>query len=256
MRIVQLSDLHLSSQPLYGVVDTLAALQLALRRLAALPAPDLLLLSGDLTSAGRREEYALLRSLLAGLPFPCALLPGNHDDRDQLRAAFCEQAWAPPPLCCQRIDLDGGTLLLLDCIVPGEEWGEVGALQIARRESACPQRRPVLLALHHPPFCVGIAGMDRIRCRGDAPLAGWLARHEQVEALLCGHVHRFVSTTFAGRPAIVAPSPAHQIALQDGPLAYTLEPGGFLLHDWLPGQRLCSHCLPVAASPTQCYGDG
>jgi len=229
MRIVQLSDLHLSSQPLYGVVDTLAALQLALRRLAALPAPDLLLLSGDLTSAGRREEYALLRSLLAGLPFPCALLPGNHDDRDQLRAAFCEQAWAPPPLCCQRIDLDGGTLLLLDCIVPGEEWGEVAAPQIDWLESACPQRRPVLLALHHPPFCVGIAGMDRIRCRGDAPLA---------------------------RPAIVAPSPAHQIALQDGPLAYTLEPGGFLLHDWLPGQRLCSHCLPVAASPTQCYGDG
>ncbi|EXI68542.1 MAG TPA: phosphodiesterase [Candidatus Accumulibacter phosphatis] len=256
MRIVQLSDLHLSSQPLYGVVDTLAALQLALRRVVASPAPDLLLLTGDLTSAGGGEEYALLRSLLAVLPFPCALLPGNHDDRDRLRAVFPGQAWAAAPLCCQRLDFDGGTLLLLDSIVPGEEWGEVAAPQIDWLEAACPQRRPVLLALHHPPFNVGIAGMDRIRCRGEALLAAWLARHEQVEAMLCGHVHRFVSTTFAGRPAIVAPSPAHQIALQDGPLAYTLEPGGYLLHDWSPGERLCSHYLPVATSLTQCYGDG
>lgn len=256
MRIVQLSDLHLSSQPLYGVVDTLSALDMALQRLTAGPALDLLLLSGDLTSGGRSEEYALLRSRIAALPFPSALLPGNHDDRDNLRAAFCEQAWTPPPLCCQRIDLDGGTLLLLDCIVPGEEWGEVAAPQIDWLESACPRRRPVLLALHHPPFSVGIEGMDRIRCRGEASLAAWLARHEEVEALLCGHVHRFVSTTFAGRPAIVAPSPAHQIALRDGPLAYTLEPGACLLHDWVPGQRLCSHYLPVAVSPTQCYSDG
>ena len=250
MRIVQLSDLHLSSQPLYGVVDTLGALDMALQRLTAGPAPDLLLLSGDLVSSGRREEYALLCSRITALPFPCALLPGNHDDRDNLRAAFGTQAWTPPPLCCQRIDLNGGTLLLLDCIVPGEEWGQVAAPQIDWLESACPRRRPVLLALHHPPFSVGIEGMDRIRCRGQASLAAWLARHEEVEALLCGHVHRFVSTTFAGRPAIVAPSPVHQIALQDGPLAYTLEPGAYLVHDWLPGERLCSHCLPVAVSPT------
>jgi 3',5'-cyclic AMP phosphodiesterase CpdA len=111
-----------------------------------------------------------------------------------------------------------------------------------------------LLALHHPPFTVGIAGMDAIRCRGEDRLAGWLARHDGVEALLCGHVHRFVSTTFADRPAITAPSPAHQIALQDGPLAYTLEGGGYLLHEWLPGERLLSHYVPAQVGPTQVYG--
>lgn len=253
MRIIQLSDLHLSCQPLYGSVDTLAAFDRALHRVQASPAPDLLLITGDLVSNGAPEEYALLRNRLDPLPFPYALLPGNHDHRAGLRAAFPEQAWCTGSLCCQRIDVDAGTLLLLDTVVAGEEWGEVAAAQLDWLEGACPDSRPVLLAQHQPPFLVGISGMDAIRCRGDEVLAQWLARHEAVEALLCGHVHRFVSTSFAGRPARTAPSPAHQIALQDGPLAYTLEPGGYLAHDWFPGERLLTHYVPAEMSTLHVY---
>ena len=117
------------------------------------------------------------------------------------------------------------------------------------------ERRPSLLALHHPPFAVGIPGMDRLRCRGEGLLADWLSRHPEVAAVLCGHVHRFVATTFAGRPAATAPSPAHQIALSDGPLGWTAEPGGFLLHLWQPGERPLSHYLPSIAAPVIPYRD-
>lgn len=254
MRIIQLSDLHLSREPLYGSVDTLAALDRALHRVLASEPADLLLITGDLVNTGRREEYRLLRDRLDLLPFPYALLPGNHDDRSALRMLFPEQAWSANSLCCQRIDIGDGTLLLLDTVIPGEESGEIATAQLDWLEEACPESRPVLLAQHQPPFPVGIAGMDAIRCRGGQQLARWLARHEAVEALLCGHVHRFVSTCFARRPAIVAPSPAHQIALQNGPLAYTLEPGGYLLHDWLPGKRLLTHYVPAALGDTHVCG--
>lgn len=195
----------------------------------------------------------MLRSRLASLSFPYALLPGNHDDRDGLREVFPEQAWSANALCCQRVDLGSGSLLLLDTVVPGEEWGEVTTEQLNWLDQACPASRPVLLAQHQPPFLVGIAGMDAIRCRGDDLLAQWLAGRDVVEALLCGHVHRFVSTSFAGRPARIAPSPAHQIALQDGPLAYTLEPGGYLLHDWSPGERLVTHYVPAEMEYVHVY---
>jgi len=253
MQIVQLSDLHLCEAPLYGVVDTLAAFDRALQRVLAGPTPDLLLISGDLASDGEPQEYRLLHRRLASLPFPIALLPGNHDDRSVLRDHFPAQAWSSGPLCCQRLDLGEGTLLLLDTLVPGKVWGEVAALQLDWLEANCPYERPTLLVMHHPPFAIGVSGMDAIRCRNDEELAAWLARHEGVEGILCGHVHRFVSTSFAGRPARTAPSPAHQIALQDGPLAYTLEPGGYLLHDWLPGKRWLSHYVPAATAEVHVY---
>lgn len=256
MKIAQLSDLHLTAdaQLLYGTVDTEAAFRAALERLKALdPSPDLLILSGDLANDGDAGTYDRLRKALGDLPY--AVMPGNHDSRTALRAAFPGQAWSGHPLCCQRLDDGEATLLLLDSIVPGEEGGEIGEAQIAWLEAACPDERPALLFQHHPPFDIGVPGMDAIRCRGEARLAAWLDRKPKVAALLCGHVHRLVATTFAGRPAFTAPSTAHQIALQEGPLAYTFEPGGFLLHDWQPGQRLVTHYVPAARAPVHVYTD-
>ena len=77
-----------------------------------------------------------------------------------------------------------------------------------------------------------------------------LARHPQVLATVCGHVHRDVVTTFAGRPCAIGPSPAHAVAFDlapDGPPVFTMEPPAILLHVWNaadPG-RVATHWLPV-----------
>lgn len=258
MKFVQLSDLHLTAdgQPLYGEVDTEAALQAALARVQGMvPEVDFLLLTGDLADSGAASAYLRLKAALALLSLPYALLPGNHDSRPEFRSAFSEHAWAGEPLCCLGQDWAQGTLLLLDDTVPGRDWGEIGDCQMAWLEAACPTDRPVLLCLHHPPFDIGIPGMDAIRCRNEERLEEWLGRRPNVEALLCGHVHRLVVTSFAGRPALTAPSTAHQIAIGQGPLAYTLETGGFLWHDWQPGKRLLTHYVPVQAAPVHVYPD-
>lgn len=258
MRIAQLSDLHLTpdGRPLYGRVDCEGALHAALARIAALrPLPELLLLSGDLANAGDQATYRRLRQALEKTVLPWLVMPGNHDAREALREVFPDQRWEAEPLCCQRWEGAGGRLLCLDTLVTGEEHGEIGPEQMDWLKEAANPRQPTLLCLHHPPVAVGIAGMDAIRCRGEDLLSAWLTTRPEIEGLLCGHVHRFVSTAFAGRPALVAPSPAHQIALQEGPLAYTLEPGGFLVHDWRPGLSLTSHLVPVASAPVYVYPD-
>lgn len=259
MLIAQLSDLHLVAPGarLYGHVDTAAALASAIARVNSLaPRPDLVVFSGDLVNHGRSEEYAHLRAQLAGLACPYGLMPGNHDERAALHAAFPEQAFAGAPLLCQRVDLGELSLLLLDTVIAGAEGGEVGAAQLAWLDAACPPARPAMLFLHHPPFATGIAGMDAIGLAGSERLAGWLERHRNVRALAAGHVHRSVFSLFAGIPVLIAPSPAHQIALDlaAGPsdLAYTLEPGGFLLHRW-DGHCITSHVVPVAAAAVHRY---
>lgn len=266
MLIAQLSDPHIlaSGQLLYRRFDSAGALRDAVVRIGQLkPLPDCVVVSGDLVNHGVDAEYEHLRELLAPLPMPVLLMPGNHDERTALATAFSGEAASAPlrqhfsgsPLCCQRIDLapaDGEalTLLLLDKVIPGREGGEVGAAQIAWLEENCPAERPAMLFLHHPPFATGIAGMDAIACGGGERLAAWLAAHANVVALSCGHVHRTIFTRFAGIAASIAPSTAHQIALELGgkaaALSWTPEPGGFLLHHWRAG-ALLTHLVPSAA---------
>lgn len=254
MWIAHLSDLHLTAddQPLYGRVDTRSAFCQALERIAGLERqPDLLLLTGDLANGADGGAYRFLQQQLIQFGLPFCLLPGNHDGREAMTEVF-PGAFAGWQERVGYLDLPEGRLLLLDTSVPGKEWGSVAEDEVARLEVLL--QGPALLAMHHPPFTVGIPGMDRIACRGAvAHLGQRLAG--RVEGLFCGHVHRHVSTGFYGIPAQVAPSPAHQIALDAGPLAYTLEPGGFLLHDWEPGRSLISHYLPVQPAPVYCYGE-
>jgi 3',5'-cyclic AMP phosphodiesterase CpdA len=254
MRIVQLSDLHLRPGRLYSGIDPWAAWRLAIDRVATLaPAADLLLLTGDLADDGQPDTYRQLATSLQASGRQFAVLPGNHDHRAALRAAFAGQPWSHPELACQRVDCGEFTLLLIDSVIAGEEGGVFAEAQLAWLDSHCPVDRRVLLAMHHPPLAVGIAGMDAIACAGGERLAAWLANRINVEAVLCGHVHRLVCGSLAGRPVITAPSTVHQIALQDGALAYTTEPGGLLVHDWLPGQALRTHYLPLAAAPVVIY---
>ncbi len=93
--IAQLTDCHVvaAGGTLFGWVDPNARLAAAvayLNRLA--PRPKAVVLSGDLVDSGKPEEYRALRAILDGLDMPFYLLPGNHDDRDNLRAAFPDHA--------------------------------------------------------------------------------------------------------------------------------------------------------------------
>lgn len=251
MRIVQISDLHLQSDLLSGEIDPWAALAMALSRVAGLQA-DALLISGDIAEAGDLGAYTRLASTLADLSLPLALLPGNHDRRAALFAAFPGH-WDNPEMLCRRLDLGPLTLLLLDSLVPGQPWGEIGEAQLGWLDANCPEHRRSIVVLHHPPFAVGIPSMDEIGCRGSEGLATRLSQRPQVEAVWCGHVHRPVFTRFAGKMAATAPSTVHQIALQDGALSWTPEPPGLLVHDLLPGVPLRSHYLPLQAARVISY---
>ncbi|MFN4324288.1 MAG: hypothetical protein ACK4FP_00215 [Azonexus sp.] len=90
------------------------------------------------------------------------------------------------------------------------------------------------------------------RLSGGERLSAWLSGHA-VEAVLCGHVHRFVMTRLAGTPVITCPATVHQIALQDGALAWTSEPAAMLVHDLLPGAPMRTHLLPLRATPVHPY---
>ena len=85
--LVQLSDPHIGATWAGG--DPVAGLRAAVESVRRLPdRPDAILMSGDMADNAADGEYELVRDLLAEIGVPVFVLPGNHDDRDRLRAHF------------------------------------------------------------------------------------------------------------------------------------------------------------------------
>src|ERR1700758_4659942 len=95
--IAQISDLHIKPPGTlaYGKVDTAKALERCVAALNAFaPAPDFVVISGDLADTPNAEEHDYLRGLLAPLKLPFAGIPGNHDSRELMRGAFPNAPYA------------------------------------------------------------------------------------------------------------------------------------------------------------------
>ncbi len=165
--IAQISDLHIKPPGAlaYGRVDTAKALENCVAALDAFaPVPDFVVISGDLVDTPSVEEYDYLKRLLAPLRVAFAGVPGNHDSREWMRAAFpsAPYAHATGPLD-QKIEVDGIDLLLLDRALPE-------SLMACSRRRRCNGwtrrwRRQLIdrrcSSLHHPPLQGAIRHMDR-----------------------------------------------------------------------------------------------
>jgi 3',5'-cyclic-AMP phosphodiesterase len=255
--IAQISDLHIKppGQLAYGRVDTAKALERCVATLNAFkPAPDFVVISGDLADTPTAEEYEDLKRLIAPLTLPFAGIPGNHDSRDMMRAAFPQSAYAFPsgPLD-QKVEIDALDLLLLDSSVPGKPHGELDAptLQWLDATLASSANRPALLFLHHPPFVTGIGHMDRQNLHNAGELASIVRRHPRVQLIATGHVHRAALTMFAGTPCTICPAPNHAVDLDLAELrepSFKVEQPAFHLHTWFPGEgfgNLVTHQVPI-----------
>ena len=250
--VAQISDLHLKAgqRLTYGVVDTLGALRRAVEQLnASHPRPDIVVISGDLVDFGRADEYAVLHPELARLHMPVYLVPGNHDSRGPLLDAFGDHTYLPVSADAPLdwvVDEHPLRLIGLDTTIPGDHGGQLldSQLQWLDEQLALRPDAPTLLILHHPPFISGIGPLDREPFINAAALDRVVARHPQVERLLCGHLHRPMQRRFGGSISCVCPGTSHQIVLdlQDAaPAHFNLEPAGYLLHRWDAQHGLISH---------------
>src|SRR4051794_32914844 len=90
-RIIQLTDLHLTSSPgrrSWGA-DVWKNLHRALDHVREeMESVDLLVLTGDLANQRRPETYARLREAVGEWIDRLRVLPGNHDNREMVRGAF------------------------------------------------------------------------------------------------------------------------------------------------------------------------
>jgi 3',5'-cyclic-AMP phosphodiesterase len=263
--IVQLSDLHIK-QPgslAYGRVDTALALQNAVQAVLRLrQAPDAVVITGDLTDFGRQQEYEHLKDLLAPLQCPLYLLPGNHDNLQTMQAVFDKHAYLKNSNGDFTAQIGPVQLIALNTIVAHQSHGALDSTQLnwLSTQLSVNAWQPTLVAMHHPPFKTLIGHMDNVGLlEGAAELEAIVNQHPQIQRIICGHLHRAISTRFGGTIASTAPAPCHQVSLDisvQAPSQFEIEPPGFALHVW-DGQHLISHIAHIGqwAGPYAFYGD-
>ncbi len=231
--LAQLTDFHVrapadgdqGAERLASVVEAVLGLD---------PLPAAVVITGDLTENGLAAEYERVGALLAQLPMPIHMLPGNHDDRDVMSAHFPGGSGADPWNYATRL----GPLRLLACdtTVPGQDGGSLDAARLAWHASELERERdvPTLLAMHHPPISIGVHALDDIGLPAadrDA-LEELLGKHPQVARVVTGHVHTAAVGRIGGcgvftcpstfRPAELNLGDARPIELGEGPPGYAL----------------------------------
>lgn len=200
---------------------------------------DAVLVSGDLSDDGSSESYERFKTLLAPLDLPLLVIPGNHDAREPMRAAFVDQFMPNGPLNWVN-KIDELTIIGLDTLVEGTGKGTLTAptLDFLKTTLASVQNEPILLAMHHPPFRSGIIFMDDIGLTNRGAFRDVVAAHTGPLRIVCGHIHSMMVTDVGGHTAISAPSPCSTFTYDrrdDATVGYMALEDGCLLHTWDAG---------------------
>lgn len=210
--LLHVSDTHLVGEGLlYGDVDAEARLAdvFAAIRASGL-SPEAFIFTGDLADKGEPEAYRKLRkaaeAAAASAQAQLIWVMGNHDNRRHVRALLLDEDPDEAPLD-RRYDLGGLRVLVLDSSVPGFHHGEVSEEQLhwLASELQSPAQDGTLLVLHHPP----IPSLQDLAVVTELRNQDGLARvvaNTDIIAILAGHLHFSVSSTFANVPVSVASS--------------------------------------------------
>ncbi len=176
IRVVQITDLHLKTQPgsrLWGA-DVDGGLNAVLAHIQARdPAPDFILATGDLVG-DEPAAYDRLIALLEPLALPVYCLPGNHDF-----PAIMSRTLRDSMVQWKRYFVAGDwQFVLLDSSFPGTPDGHLASGELALLDTvlATDSARHTLVCLHHNPLPVGTAWLDTMPVSNGAALFTVLER--------------------------------------------------------------------------------
>ena len=243
MLVVQLSDTHVvPCGATYLGHDSERYLRDAIAAIAALAErPTFAIVSGDLVNRGKASEYARFAEIMATLPMPYFVVPGNHDDRDVLRATLAPETFGRSGAARIRYAVDDFDVRLIgiDGNRPPSPGAELDDETFAWLETTLARVRPTILTVHQPPFRTGLHYLDVFGFRGARRLRALVARHPHVGVVASGHIHcvreRHVGTAhFVSAPSTV-PTTLPLLFMGGRIVGTRSEAPGFATHAWSAG---------------------
>lgn len=192
-RFVHITDTHLTAS---GNIEPLKQLVTEIQSLKPLPA--FVVDTGDVTEAGKPEEFARFAEGTTGLSIPFYCTPGNHDVRwgPLGKEAFTDSFQK----LYRSFDYGGCHFILLDSTVLLEHWGHFDAAELKWLESDLKKQKketPLFLFFHH------WIGRDKRMVDNEEALFRLLSPYN-VAAILVGHGHADIEWKINGIQCVMA----------------------------------------------------
>lgn len=225
--IAHLSDLHVN-----GNHHTRARIEGAFEYInSRADGIDALLVTGDITDRASTDEMLEARKLITS-PLPTLITVGNHDARPSFNAVF-RPGTNPTAPVNEALTVGDVTLLSVDSSLPGERRGflDEETIDWLSTELARASGR-VVVAFHHPPVTLGMPMMDSIMMSSPERLGAVVDASPHIVALVCGHAHSAATTTFHGRPLVLAPGVSSTLNLpfEGSSVVNREQPAGVAFH--------------------------
>lgn len=244
--VLQITDTHLGVEPNTPLLsmDTddslLAVLDVAGK---VLPAPALMLATGDLSDQGALNAYFRLRDYTRSVCQHQFWLLGNHDHAETLRRATDDNK----DLIRNDIRVGAWQIVMLNSQIPGQVGGRLGPRQLALLEEALQAGADAglntLVCLHHQPEPVGSTWIDSQAVLDADEMFAVIEQYPNAKAVLWGHVHQEVDYLRKSVRMLATPSTCIQFARHSD---------DFKVDDLPPGFRHLQ-LLPDGSINTQVY---
>jgi outer membrane protein assembly factor BamB/predicted phosphodiesterase len=189
-RFAWLSDTHVGSPT--GEED----LRASVRDINSQTGLSFVVISGDVTEFGSREQLRLAKEILDGLKIPCHVVPGNHDTKwSESGATDFAQIWKD-----DRFNFEFGGFRFIamhegPLMKMGDgHWAPEDVRWLQKTLKSMPDRnQPVIFITHYPI---------------DDQIDNWfvvldLLKQYNTQAALCGHIHRYNKASFEGIPGVM-----------------------------------------------------
>jgi len=245
--ILQISDTHIVAKgPLVSnVLDTASTLEKLIIRINQLQDKhndiEGILVSGDISDDGSLASYQRFKSIMASIGLPTYVIPGNHDNRENMREAFqSDKIFTKTGPLNWHKKIGNINIIGLDTLIEGKGEGYLGhkSLEYLKETLTNLHSQPTILALHHPPFETGIKFMDDIGLKNKDEFKDIISNFNGELRVVCGHIHCMMVASLNNHVVISSPSPSSNFEYDtrpNAPIGFMNGVDGFLLHRWNNG---------------------
>jgi 3',5'-cyclic-AMP phosphodiesterase len=209
IRIVQITDTHLCAgsdammlgiNPRDSFTDVVDLVRQQQKQI------DCILCTGDISQDASVVAYQYFYEVISSFAAPQLWLPGNHDLPDNI-----VQAVGADNDCLSKVySIGRWDIVMLDSSLRDHTHGSLSDTELAFLDEALSKSQDrgqnILVCVHHNPVPVQARWLQNVCLWNSEDLFKIIDKYEQVQGVLCGHVHQDLQIERKGVTVMATPS--------------------------------------------------